>query len=328
MTAVATPPSATTTPEQHAQFVSDLRKQTAAVRLVHSKFGVRRALSKQQIATAAVPFHAAGDFLSAGKKLLNTRSEHYRAATGVINRARVYWRTMTVPYPINGIRLLRKDLVPQFNAAMQGYDAELKDAVAKLQSHYVELVAEARTQLGELFCQTDYPADITHDFELYWEFPSVDPPDYLKQLNPALYEEQQARVAARFESAIAMAEDAFTAELQEMVSHLCDKLGGADDGKPKIFRDSAIDNIRNFFNRFKEMNIGSNAQLDALVDQAEAILGGVDPADLRRDGLLRHQIAQQMATVKETLDQLVIEKPTRHIELPDEVEEPVQEDAA
>lgn len=304
--------------QQQTDFVQQLRKQTAAVRLVHSKFGVRRSLSREQIGTAAETFHAAGDFLSAGKKLINTRSEHYKACTGVISRARAYWRTMTVPYPIHGIRLIRKDLVPGFNQAMQGFKDELEAAVSRLQSHYVELVQEAKEQLGDLFRQTDYPADITQEFELWWEFPSVDPPDYLKQLNPALYEEQQQLVAARFEAAIAMAQDAFTAELQQMVSHLVERLSGADDGKQKIFRDSAVENLREFFQRFRSMNVGSNAQLDQLVDQAEAIIGGVDAADLRKDACLRTQLAQQMGTVKELLDQMVIEKPRRHIELPDE----------
>ena len=55
-----------------------------------------------------------------------------------------------------------------------------------------------------------------------------------------------------------------------MVSHLCDRLAKSDDGQPRIFRDSAVLNLDEFFERFKSLNVSSNAQLDALVEQAHA----------------------------------------------------------
>ena len=44
-----------------------------------------------------------------------------------------------------------------------------------------------------------------------------------------------------------LAEEAFTAELAKLVSHLTERLSGQEDGKPKIFRDSAVENLTEFF---------------------------------------------------------------------------------
>ena len=75
-------------------------------------------------------------------------------------------------------------------------------------------------------------------FSIEFDFPSVEAPQYLQQLNPQLYEEECRRVQQRFDEAVKLAEEAFVAELAKLVSHLTERLSGQDDGKPKTFRDT------------------------------------------------------------------------------------------
>lgn len=306
--------------EEDALFAKRLRAQTAAVRLMHSRLGVRRALSRQQVETAAQAFHADGDLLSASRRIIDTTDEAYRAVTGTISRARAYWRTMTVPFPIKGIRLIRKDLVPQFNEAMHRHYTELMEAVQVLSGKYAELRTASQARLGDLFNPADYPDSIDKQFALQWDFPSVEPPSYLRDLNPDLYEAEAKRVQQRFESALALAEDAFAAELQGLVTHLVDKLSSEAeaDGKPKVFRNTAVSNLTEFFARFQQMNVRGNSELTALVQKAQQAVDGVDPNELRKNGTLKDAIASKMAEVKQALDTMVQDAPTRAIELEDE----------
>jgi hypothetical protein len=48
----------------------------------------------------------------------------------------------------------------------------------------------------------------------------VEPLHHLRELNPEIYAAEQARVAARFDEAVRLAEEAFTSELARLVSHL------------------------------------------------------------------------------------------------------------
>ncbi len=54
-------------------------------------------------------------------------------------------------------------------------------------------------------------------------------------------------------------------------------------GPPKAesFRDSAVENLVEFFERFRHLNIRSIEQLDALVEQAQRIVRGVESQQLR-----------------------------------------------
>ena len=62
---------------------------------------------------------------------------------------------------------------------------------------------------------------------------------------------------------------------------MCERLTGRQDGQPKVFRDSCIANFTEFFDRFRRLNVRSNPELDALVDQARQVITGIEPQQLR-----------------------------------------------
>lgn len=290
-----------------------LRTTMAAVRVSLSWFGTRKTLTPEQKAEAAEPFGAEAKFLSAGKKLLDTTHPAYKAVTAVRGKVQAFWKSLSLPYPEPGIRLIRQDKIDDFDAQMRTFRAELSDAVETLDRHYSELKTTARQRLGSLFNPSDYPGSLTGLFEVTWDFPSVEPPDYLQQLNPQLYEQECQRVTQRFDEAVRLAEEAFTAELAKLVSHLTERLSGNDDGRAKIFRDSAIENLTEFFERFRQLNVHSNEQLDQLVAQAQRTIRGVDPQALRDNAGLRQHVATEMSRVQSVLDGLLVDRPRRNI---------------
>jgi hypothetical protein len=299
--------SAETSPAQR------LRTGMAATRVSIKWFGIRRTLTAQQKAEAAEPFGAEAAFLSAGKKLLDTAHPSFKAVTAIRNQAVSFWRSLSLPYPEPGLRLVRQDRLEAFAAQMTQFQEELAAAVQSLDRHYSELKATARQKLGHLYNSADYPDSLAGMFEIAFEFPSVEPPDYLRQLNPELYQEECRRVAARFDEAVRLAEEAFVAELAGLVSHLTERLSGTEDGKPKIFRDSAVANLREFFERFRSLNVRSSDQLDQLVSQCRRIVEGIEPQDLRDRQNLRQQVATELSRVESVLDGLLVDRPRRRI---------------
>jgi hypothetical protein len=302
-------------PPETAQSEAALRLQTemAAVRLSFTWFGVRRALSAEQKAEAAETFGAAGLFLSAGKKLLDTRHDKFRAVTAVRSRTVAYWRSISLPFPEPGIRLIRRDRIETFEQQLEQFKSDLAVAATELEAHFSDLYAAAREQLGRLFDPADYPTSLNGMFGLGWEYPSVEPPDFLAQLKPELYRQQCARMQARFSEALDLAEQAFIEELGRLVGHLTERLQGDSDGKPKVFRDSAVGNLEEFFTRFSALNVRSNAELDRLVADCRRVVAGVQPHALRDDARLRSRIAQELTTVTTALDTLLVERPRRRI---------------
>ncbi|WLD15107.1 hypothetical protein [Planctellipticum variicoloris] len=290
-----------------------LRSTMAAVRLSFTWLGTRKSLTVEQKNQAADSFGAEGKFLSAGKKLLDTSHPAFKAVTAIKGRCQSYWRAVSLPYPEPSIRLIPQRTIGDFDRQLAGFREELGEAVAELDRHYADLRSAARQRLGELFDLSDYPATLIGLFGIEHEYPSVEPPDYLRQLNPALYELECQRVQARFDEAVQLAEQAFTEELSRLVEHLGERLSGDTDGKPKVFRDSVVTNLTEFFERFRTLNVRSNDQLDDLVQRAQRLMNGVEPQQLRDNTTLRQRVAAQLSSVQSSLDGLMVDRPRRNI---------------
>ena len=291
-----------------------LRTSMAAARVSFTWLGVRKSLSSSQKDQAANHFGAETKFLSAGKKLIDTSHPAFKAVTNVRSQTIAYWKEVSLPFPEPGIRLIRLDAIEEFNRKMAIYQVQLEDAVRTLDQHYEELRNAARDRLGELFDPADYPATLVGMFAIEHDFPSVEPPQYLQHFSPEMYRQECQRVQSRFDEAVQLAEQAFMEELSRLMEHLTERLSGQDDGKPKVFRDSAIANLTEFFERFRSLNVRSNEQLDELVLSAQRIVQGIEPQQLRDNQWLRQSITTRMTAVQAGLDQLLVDRPRRNIQ--------------
>ncbi len=153
-----------------------LRTTMGAMRLSFTWFGTRKTLSPEQKAQAAESFGAEGEYLSAGKKLLNVRHPKFRAVTQIRGRTGQFWKAMSLPFPEPGLRLIRQDDMAFINVQMTTLKAELGEAALELDRHYEELKAAAQERLGNLYNASDYPTTLIGLFDIAWEFPSVEPP--------------------------------------------------------------------------------------------------------------------------------------------------------
>ncbi|MCA9071270.1 MAG: hypothetical protein KDA84_20220, partial [Planctomycetaceae bacterium] len=95
--------------------------------------------------------------------------------------------------------------------------------------------------------------------------------------------------------------------------HLSERQSGQKDGEPKVFWDTAVTNLVEFFQRFQKLNVRSNEQLDELVAQARDVVRGVQPQQLRENLDLREQVAEQLRSVRTALDDLLVDRPRRNI---------------
>lgn len=285
----------------------------AAVRVSVHWLGVRRSLTQQQVLQAADAFGAEDQFLCVAKKVLDTAHPAFQAVTAVRSRLQHYWKGVSLPFPEPGVRLIRRDCLEDFVDRMRRFQEELREAVEILNNHRGDLQTIAQRKLGHLYNPADYPASLIGLFGIEFDFPSVEPPNYLEYLHPELYRRECERVQQQFDAAVQLAEDAFTHELSKLVSHLTERLAGHADGKPKIFRDTALEHLTDFFNRFRQLNIRSNEELDHLVDDAQRIVQGITPNDLRQDAGLRQQVATELSRVQSVLDGLLVDRPRRNI---------------
>jgi hypothetical protein len=116
-----------------------LRQDAAAVRVSFTWFGVRKALTTEQRNQAAESFGAESDFLSARKKLLDTKHPAYKEVTAIKGKMMAYHKSVSLPFPEPGMRLLRRDRLDAFQHQMEDFKEELQDAVSRPSGRHAEV---------------------------------------------------------------------------------------------------------------------------------------------------------------------------------------------
>ncbi len=124
----------------------------------------------------------------------------------------------------------------------------------------------------------------------------------------------------REEEALATAEQAMASEMQSLIEGLCDRVAPSD-GKKKNLTPSAINGLNDFVTKFRQLNVRSGSELEAIVTQAEKLTKGLDPAELKKATDKQGALFTEMDTLRNQLDQMVVDAPTRKITLTDENEE-------
>lgn len=304
------------------EFVRRLRNETTAIRLRRAVFGNTRTLDKATIRAIAERYGCDEKSLRAKKVLLNRAGDdRIKRCYSIVEQAIDFWKLNTVPYSHaeKGVRLMRRDLVPLFEERLTQMVDELSEAVAEADAAYDELLDEAKQRLAELFDRGDYPTSLIGKWKFDWEYPSVEPPEYLKQLNPELYEAELDRIQARFSEALEAAEQGLIQEFSGMLAKLAERLSPDEEGNRKTFQKTSLTNLQDFFQRFQHLSIGSNAELDRLVTEAQELLDGKTSEELRNSDDLREQIAEQVEAIYSRVADQIVDRPARAIDL-DEVE--------
>jgi hypothetical protein len=308
-----------TTNEQNASadFANELRESVVAIELNIQTVGRRRSLAERQQGEVAQHFGAQRRAVGTSKSLYAPNQPEIKRISAVLAEARETWQTMTIGYR-RGVRLLRKDMLPAWQAKFTALQAKLDQALAAADEHYYDIIDASCAFLGEqLFNLSDYPQTFAGSVAISWGVFNFEPSDELLRLAPDTYQREQQRVRRQFEDAIAAFEDEAREQLKILVNALLEKLAAAANGQKVKFTEAATNNLREFFTRFDALGIRSDAQLTQLVETAKQALGGTTMAQLKGSRFGQQDMAAKFTAIAGTLDKLIIEAPTRAIDIED-----------
>jgi hypothetical protein len=211
---------------------------------------------------------------------------------------------------------LAEEVFQKLEKDVEHHDTVLVPAFMKA---YKTAKAEAKRRLKKLYDERDYPSEDALSKAFYIEhFPltlSVD--GKLEDIDKQLFRKMVERLDRTYERAAMDMRMGMRSQLRDMIAHLSERLSGTtDDGKPKIFRESAIQHINDYIQFFKPKNATDDIELARLVEKCQKVMTGVDVEALRDDATFRASMAKEMTTLKTALDSLVVAAPSRRVKLP------------
>jgi len=236
------------------------------------------------------------------------------------------------PFPLQkGTRIVPMDMLNEVDKLLLDHVkvrnaiiAEFKEKVPNTEVFvYDQLVLESKQYLGNAFNPADYPPleVFIARFRFEWNIMDMSPAEQLKSVKKEYYEREAEKLAKKWEEAGEAAQKLLRASMAGMVTHLVDRLSDEvnSEGKQKrkIFRDTVMDPITEFLRTFEARNITDDKELEKLVSQTRQLVSGVRPELLREYSELRSSTERGFQKIKNSLDQLLIDAPSRVIRFED-----------
>lgn len=232
-------------------------------------------------------------------KSLVAREEIQKVAQ-VVFEARRYFYYTTLPWTDNGSRLLPADLYLDFTKRIASYRQQFISRVQQFLTIYPDLIEAAKTNLGGLFKQDDYPTAVTlrhkFSFEIHFE-PISDSNDVRVKLQEEEVEKLKGQIEARQTELQAAAMKSVWERLYAVVGHLSDKVSD-----PRaVIRNSVLEKIHDLIAILPKLNITNDPALNEMAREVQKRLGSCIPDQIRKSEAVRGEVAREASEILEKM---------------------------
>ncbi|MDD5060689.1 MAG: hypothetical protein PHN44_00190 [Candidatus Marinimicrobia bacterium] len=293
---------------------TNLLDNAIALSVTISKIGTRRKVDSRKVQIKeSEGEQPESDAIAVNKELISCPS--FDAITKLDGDFRTRLYKLALPNPLfrNGTYLIPVSMVEYIDEMVETYKNERANKISAFVADYRNAVTDARSRLGGLFNINDYPdiETVRGSFQVVAQYIEIGLPAALGSISPEIFNRERAAFNDKLVSAADEITAAMRESFKELVDHMVERLKPGADGKPKIFRDSLVNNFKEFMDTFSARNITNDTDLEALVSKAKDILGGKSAEDLRNYDSIRENVVSGISEIKEQLSGMVIDAPKR-----------------
>jgi hypothetical protein len=231
-----------------------------------------------------------------------------------VHQSRNMVQKYALPFPITSLYLVPKDSLTTVDERLQAFKTRFWNKVTEFEAVYGQAREEARVNLGNLFDEADYPADIRSKFKFDWRFLVLTVPTKSKILTPEIYEREKEKFQALMEETRELAMTALREEFAQIVRFMVERLSN-NGGTPKTMSGSMFNKLHEFIEDLSTRNLFEDDRLVELCNQAKAVIGGITPYGLKYNDSVRERIHSEMAQVQNAIGSAIEDMPRRKIRL-------------
>lgn len=245
------------------------------------------------------------------KQIVATR--FLRSVNSKIDAARVAHRTLTLPWDDDGTRILSTHGYVQYTEQMRLARLAVEAASEQFLKGMPEYIAEARTRLGNMFNNEDYPqvSDMKGKFYIDVEIkPLPEAADFRAKLTDVSVKAITKDIEARCDARLRKAMDDIYVRIADVTGKMAEKLKAyeptAGDEKTKNnFRDTLVYNVGKVADLIPVLNITDDPRLTKLHEQLNKELLEHSPEILKADAKVRKRTADAAERIFKKVSQIL-----------------------
>ena len=248
--------------------------------------------ASQQVAVHHDADTSAGRY---NKRLLPKQA--FAALAATMSNARTSHNANTLPWDDQGGRLLTVANYDRYTTALDTLVERVVRERARFIEDYDDYVDQARLDLGRLFRMEDYPGTEALQGKFAIRYRIVPVPDarhFMADLAQGETERVRRDIEQQVRTRLNDAQRDLYRRLGEAVERVGERLREDENGKPLVFRDSLIENIRELVDVVPRLNIFADDDLAMLCREVKDKFAGIEPDALRPSGRFDPNLRRQV----------------------------------
>ena len=240
-------------------------------------------LHDRQASTHVAIHHEASTAAGRYNKCLLPKTA-FAAINAAMSAARTAHYANTLPWDDQGSRLLTVANYERYTELMDGLRERMVRERARFIEDYEDNIDKARLELGKLFRIEEYPSKeaLQGKFGLRYRIvPVPDADHFMAKLASDDTDRVKRDIEHQIEERLNDAVGDLYRRMGEAVERVSERLREDEQGKPLVFRDSMISNIRDLVHVVPRLNIFGDDGLVQLCEQVKEKIAGVEPDALR-----------------------------------------------
>ena len=197
-----------------------------------------------------------------------------------------YHMHVTLPWFSAGQNLLPNTLYFAYKERMDAYIERYISAREAFLADYEAIKADQRIRLNDLFNEDDYDSPDTIRAKTYIEYVEMPMPS-AHDFRVEASDEENERIRQKIERSIQQQVESSVHTVYERFYEVIQKanegLTPGPDGKPRVFRDTLIENLQDMVNVLPALNITEDGDLHALCNQVQLVVQNVRPNEVREN---------------------------------------------
>lgn len=207
------------------------------------------------------------------------------------------------------VRTIPKHRAKTILAMCAEHDVQREALVAKFAEVYPALYNTAKSELGPLFRDEDYPKPefVKDAFKFSYNFVTYGVPEELKEFDGEGYKQQVAKRDALYKNAAEEINRTRRAIFSALLAKLQTELAPGDTGSKKVFHKAALTKMNKFLEDYDLLNVTNDEELVKLKTQTANLLNGITDENVKSSEDFKSTLFNQITAIGEALKPLVDE---------------------
>lgn len=206
----------------------------------------------------------------------------------------------TLPWSDYGPRLITTDRFFDFKQQLDEHERNFHAKVRKFLDVYPTLINMQQVNLGDMFDRNDYPDvdDVEKKFKFNVAFlPIPESGDFRVDIGQEAMEEVKVQYEREYEQRLDNAMDDVRERILSTLKHLSERVTDDDGGSRKRLRSNMLETFAENIAAVRSLNLTKDDAIDAMADEAEKAIQGVDVDDLKNSKSAREEVRSRVDSV-------------------------------